>query len=674
MRIIFFLLLAISLFAQDNQRHRPVTRKQPYFNKPVTLANLSTSYAGISGIARPTLAANAGYVFICNDNVGSTALVALNTSTGATAGEWALQGVTRVDFEDISSANVNGTAYLYVADFGNNSNTADSRGSGIDLKIYRCPEPTITGSNGTITSGTIEMISCAFPAPGTNPSLRDCETLLVDKVTGDMYAITKRIYPARIYRLKHAASYSGTQTLEYLGKLCTDTSSTSLAIGTGSKTFTVDRGLTWGIGMRLRAQSRASQSNWMEGVVTACSPTSLTIYVEVNTPTLTEPALGGSGTLADWDISLPISYTPTANNGNTTGGCITPDNSQVLIRSYGQLYVFPRGKSIFDAISQAPRVAANPPGNAWYRHNMTDVPGFPQGEALDFVDATGNTLLMITEWNSGKGSTNPMVTLTRASKPVHIVRLQPSADTYIDSNAASTSQATAASLISDINFQGATTYSAVATASGGAASLFTVSSGTGFAVGKKARVSTQNSGGSNYVGTWEVTAVSGTSITLAVPFTATTTGNISAHIQDREALVKFDIASGIPAGATITDAVLRLFINTEGESYSVHKMKSSWVATDTYNSLGAIATDANVKAYAIADHVTPSGQSNYVGFYDLPIPNATVQSWLDGGIANNGFFIQQVQSESTGNGFQWDSVNSATASRVPLLIVSYTMP
>ena len=53
------------------------------------------------------------------------------------------------------------------------------------------------------------------------PSHKDAETLMVDPDTGDMYIVTKRITPARCYRLAHQASYSGTQTLEYLGEIWT---------------------------------------------------------------------------------------------------------------------------------------------------------------------------------------------------------------------------------------------------------------------------------------------------------------------------------------------------------------------------------------------------------------------------------------------------------------------
>lgn len=72
------------------------------------------------------------------------------------------------------------------------------------------------------------------------------------------------------------------------------TSTTTLTIGTGSKTFVTQSGKTWFIGQRLRAVSDDA-SNIMEGEVTAYSGTSLTLAVDY-----TE----GAGTHADWNISL----------------------------------------------------------------------------------------------------------------------------------------------------------------------------------------------------------------------------------------------------------------------------------------------------------------------------------------------------------------------------------
>ena len=73
------------------------------------------------------------------------------------------------------------------------------------------------------------------------------------------------------------------------------TSTTSLAIGTGTKTFTTQAGLAYSAGARARASSAANTANYMEGLVTSYSGTTLVISVDT---------VGGSGTHADWNLNL----------------------------------------------------------------------------------------------------------------------------------------------------------------------------------------------------------------------------------------------------------------------------------------------------------------------------------------------------------------------------------
>jgi hypothetical protein len=75
----------------------------------------------------------------------------------------------------------------------------------------------------------------------------------------------------------------------------TATSTTSLVTaGSGSKTFTTQAGLAYTVGARIRATSTGT-SEWMEGVITSYSGTSLVATMDKNS---------GTGTHADWDINL----------------------------------------------------------------------------------------------------------------------------------------------------------------------------------------------------------------------------------------------------------------------------------------------------------------------------------------------------------------------------------
>lgn len=175
-----------------------------------------------SGLAAPMRVENAGYIWAQSDGTINK-IFPINISDGSDDGAWTLVGASPSDVEDLASANVGGQPYIYLADIGNNANSANSRGSGIDLRIYRIKEPVVTGSTGNLSSGTdYETINCAYPG-GDTPSHRDCETLLVDPDTGDMYFVMKRFTPTKVYRLAHQdfGAYSGTQTLEALGTITT---------------------------------------------------------------------------------------------------------------------------------------------------------------------------------------------------------------------------------------------------------------------------------------------------------------------------------------------------------------------------------------------------------------------------------------------------------------------
>jgi hypothetical protein len=73
------------------------------------------------------------------------------------------------------------------------------------------------------------------------------------------------------------------------------TSTTSLAVALGSQTFTTQAGLAYSVGARARASSLSAPTNFMEGIITAYSGTTLTINADL---------IGGSGTYADWNFNI----------------------------------------------------------------------------------------------------------------------------------------------------------------------------------------------------------------------------------------------------------------------------------------------------------------------------------------------------------------------------------
>src|SRR5690606_33822748 len=80
----------------------------------------------------------------------------------------------------------------------------------------------------------------------------------------------------------------------YFGQHLKGTSSSSVALGTGSKDFTTQDDRTWSVGQRLRAAS-PDASKVMDGEVLAYSGGLLTLSVDYSK---------GSGTHDDWLLSV----------------------------------------------------------------------------------------------------------------------------------------------------------------------------------------------------------------------------------------------------------------------------------------------------------------------------------------------------------------------------------
>lgn len=78
------------------------------------------------------------------------------------------------------------------------------------------------------------------------------------------------------------------------GKGYGGTSTTSLAIGTGSKAFTTQSGLAYTNGARVRATATAGATGWLEGVVTYAG----------TTLTITSDKTSGSGTGTAWNFNV----------------------------------------------------------------------------------------------------------------------------------------------------------------------------------------------------------------------------------------------------------------------------------------------------------------------------------------------------------------------------------
>jgi hypothetical protein len=114
----------------------------------------------------------------------------------------------------------------------------------------------------------------------------------------------------------------------------TATSTSSLAIGTGSKTLTIQANKNFSANQWVLVQETSNPANQMLGQITLYSGTSLVVSVV---------ATGGSGTHADWTIVLTNSaaatgYQPPTGSGNVTGpGSSTGGHLATFVDGTGKL-------------------------------------------------------------------------------------------------------------------------------------------------------------------------------------------------------------------------------------------------------------------------------------------------------------------------------------------------
>jgi len=138
------------------------------------------------------------------------------------------------------------------------------------------------------------------------------------------------------------ADFAGTNYVEGLpdafedfvtqaGSLYSTTSTTSNTIGTGSKTFTVESSKPYQVGTPLRiADTAAPSTNWIDGIVTAYSGTTLTVNAV---------AYAGSGTKTAWSINIgggPIAYTGTLPVAQGGTGATTAADARTNLDVYSK--------------------------------------------------------------------------------------------------------------------------------------------------------------------------------------------------------------------------------------------------------------------------------------------------------------------------------------------------
>lgn len=145
--------------------------------------------------------------------------------------------------------------------------------------------------------------------------------------------------------------------------------------------------------------------------------------------------------------------------------------------------------------------------------------------------------------------------------------------------------------------------------------------------------------------------------------------------QPVQGLIRFDDLFGsavgqIPAGATITSAVLTLYTgassgDSSSTSTSLYRMLTSWNESSTWNSLSGGISANGTEAAAVADGtVTPSVLGAAVTFN----VTATVQAWVNNSAANFGWALLANGT----NGWWWNSSEASNSTLRPALTINYT--
>jgi hypothetical protein len=171
-----------------------------------------------------------------------------------------------------------------------------------------------------------------------------------------------------------------------------------------------------------------------------------------------------------------------------------------------------------------------------------------------------------------------------------------------------------------------------------------------------------------YSGTADTMICAGTPDTSYGSDTSLNADTASALGGVSQVLLRFDSIIGaatdqIPPGASISAATLRLNSLDTGNGGGLHAMLRSWSGTSTWNSLVNGVSADNVEALSSADG---NIGANNVGDVDFNV-TSTVQSWVNGTMANNGWVVLPNGSD----GWHIASAEYSPADYRPELIVTF---
>jgi len=135
-----------------------------------------------SGMA--TSLANPGVLWVHNDSGDSARFSAINLQ-GELLGQFSLEGITAVDWEDMAAGPgpEPGVRYLYLGDIGDNSKHRPF------VTVHRVREPTLPAGETPFSAVISDVHSFQLQYP--EGTAYDCETLMVDPLDGTVVLVIK---------------------------------------------------------------------------------------------------------------------------------------------------------------------------------------------------------------------------------------------------------------------------------------------------------------------------------------------------------------------------------------------------------------------------------------------------------------------------------------------------
>jgi len=147
-------------------------------------------------------------LWVINDSGGTTDLHLMGLK-GEDRGKVRVDGAANRDWEDLSSFTLDGTAYLLVADTGDNQAKHDTS----TLLIVREPAPPAQGKKLEGAVAAERTIEFHFEG-----GAKDCESVAVDVVAGKILLLSKRTTPPEVFELPLKSAAPGVQTARHIGK------------------------------------------------------------------------------------------------------------------------------------------------------------------------------------------------------------------------------------------------------------------------------------------------------------------------------------------------------------------------------------------------------------------------------------------------------------------------